>query len=78
MEFTKAEQDYFKVLILQVVTTHGDKALEVFTADPMGTIKKAHEERQAFLQELVDNTTAKAVEFRSALVSDLWNHFNGR
>lgn len=69
---THEQEAYFAEIAAQIVATHGDKAAEVLAADPMAAVKAAHDKRQEFIQEMLEQRTDRSKMARIALCAGVY------
>lgn len=72
MTLTAKEKAYFAELVAQIVTTHGEKALEAFQADPLAVVAAAHDKRQDFAKEMLEGRTDRAKMAHKVLATEVY------
>lgn len=73
MKLNAQEKAYFAQLVAQIVTTHGEKALEAFQTDPMAVVAAAHDKRQEFALEMLHGRTERAKMAHEVIVGEVYS-----
>jgi len=60
IQLTNEQKAYFAELAAQLVTTHGEKAVELLNSSPAAAITEAHDARRQFIVELLEQRTDRA------------------
>jgi hypothetical protein len=74
----KDEQAYFAEIASQIVTTHGENAAAVLTADPVAAVQAAHDARIEFVEEMVAQRTDRSKMAKKVLCAAVFAEANRR
>lgn len=67
MDLTHEQKAYLSELAADLVSTLGDGALAALQTDPLGTLQGAHDRRQSFAQEMLEQRSDRSKMARIAL-----------